>query len=190
MSYERKVKVVLHGHLKELYPHDIEMSGFSVAEILNGIGRQISVLRPKPGEDTRFFSVVGYDTHEALTGPIKPNQKELHIVPAMHGGKGGGFFKVVLGVALIAASFMMPAAGIAFSFGLSLALGGLLEILSPTPKIDRSGTSSVDPEASKYLGASQNTTKIGTRIPICYGEVQVFGHYISFDVDAKDVALK
>ena len=45
-----------------------------------------------------------------------------------------------------------------------------------------------DPEASRYLGAPQNTTKAGTRIPLLYGEHQAYGHYLSFDIDAKDVA--
>ena len=46
-----------------------------------------------------------------------------------------------------------------------------------------------DPEASKYLGADQNTVKIGTRIPLLYGKHQAFGHYLSFNVDAKDISL-
>lgn len=201
MSYERKVKVVLHGYLKKLYPHPIELSGFSAAEILNGLTRQVKELRPQLGKAPHVVQVVGYDTEQLLKGPIKKDQKELHVVPALTGGKGG-FFKVVLGVALIAASFYIGPAGLSiagslsisagsvFSFGLSLVLGGLLELLSPAPEIDKQGNAQGgDPEASKYLGANQNTTKIGTRIPIAYGLNRLYGHYVSFDVDAVDVAL-
>ena len=198
MSYERKVKVILHGELKKLYPHDIELSGFSAAEVLNGLSRQVKELRPEIGKEGHLITVVGYESEDLLRGPLRKNETEIHVVPAMAGGKG--FLKILLGVALIAASFYIGPAGLMgglisassmFSFGLSLVLGGLLEMLSPAPKIDRIGNAGAgtDPEASKYLGANQNTVRIGTRIPIAYGEVELFGHYLSFDVDAKDVAL-
>ena len=61
-------------------------------------------------------------------------------------------------------------------------------MMSPQTKIDQFGKQA-DPEASKYLSANQNTTKIVTRIPLMYGFNRAYGHYISFDVDAKDVAL-
>lgn len=196
MSYEKKVKVILHGHLRKLHPEPIEMSGYSVAQILNGICRQIKSIRPELGQEPHLISVLGYETEEQLKGPINHKETELHIVPAMAGGKGG-FLKIVLGVGLIALSFYLGPtwaamggllkASTLFSFGLSLALGGLLEVLSPAPKIDRTGNSAADPEASKYLGANQNTTKIGTRIPLAYGLIRAYGHYISFDVDVKQV---
>lgn len=197
MSYERKVKVILHGYLKKLYPDPIVLSGFSVSEIINGFCRQVKELRPDLGDEPHLISVLGYETEAQLKGPIHNEQTELHIAPAFAGGKGG-FFKVILGIGLIALSFYlgpqfsmlggMLTSSTLFSFGLSMALGGLLELLSPAPKIDRTGDTKSDPEASKYLGANQNTTKIGTRIPLAYGRNKIYGHYVSFDVDAVDVA--
>lgn len=198
MSYEKKVKVVLHGYLKDLYPHDIITTGYSVEEIMNGLGKQIKELRPSLTQDKHVISVVGYETEQDLKGPLKPDQKELHIVPAMAGNKKGGFIQVALGVAFIALALWNPAgwaigaltieASMVFGMGVSLVLGGLLQVLSPAPKMD-TGSTTQDPEASKYLGANQNTTRIGTRIPLAYGRCRLFGHYISFDIDAKDVAL-
>jgi predicted phage tail protein len=109
-----------------------------------------------------------------------------------------------VGVVLIGVAFYLGGAALAgptlfgtttvsslmFNFGLSLVMGGLLEMLSPAPKMDSSGNAASDPEASKYLGATQNTVKIGTRIPLLYGRHIAYGHYISFDVDAFDVDLK
>lgn len=107
---------------------------------------------------------------------------------------------IVLGSVFIAASFLMPAAitgvtligsttvgSMMFNFGVSLVLGGLLSFLSPAPTLDSSSTAEV--EASKYIAAGQNTVKIGTRIPILYGRHKVYGHYLSFNVDAVDVAV-
>jgi hypothetical protein len=59
-------------------------------------------------------------------------------------------------------------------------LGGILQMLAPTPK---SNTGSSD--QSLYVPSNQNTVKIGTRIPLIYGRVRHFGHYLSFNVDSK-----
>ena len=198
-----KVKIILHGYLKNLYPHDLELTGSSVKEIINGMCRQTKAFDQKPGEERHCVSVVGYETIEKLSMPLLPNVTELHIVPEMSGGKSGGLVRIVVGVVFIAAAFALGGtalagpvlfgettlAGMMFNFGLSMVLGGLLEMVSPAPKIDRAGNSAADPEASKYLGATQNTVRVGTRIPILYGKFQCFGHYLSFDVDAKDVAV-
>ena len=204
MSYERTVEVVLHGYLKDLYPEKIVLSGFSAAEIINGMCKMTKAFNPEPFKDRHFISVVGFETEESLKEALPAEIKELHIVPAMTCGKKGGFFQVVVGAVLVAAAIYFSGglaavlapgfsfglgAGLAFNFGLSLVLGGLLSMLSPQPKVSNSGAEAADPESSKYLGAGSNTVKIGTRIPIMYGEVQAYGHYISFNVDAKDVAI-
>lgn len=198
MSSEKRVKIILHGRLKKLYPHELYMSGRSVAEILNGINRQIKELRPVIGDQPNFVTVLGYETREALEAPLSKDVSEIDIMPVMAGHKGG-FLQILVGVALIAVSFALPAgfalfggmltASSVFSFGLSLVLGGLIQMLSPAPKIDQTGNTASDPEASKYLGADQNTVKIGTRIPLPYGRNMMYGHYLSFNIDAKDVAI-
>lgn len=200
MSSERKVKVILYGELKQLYPDEIEITGSCPSEILNGLVRLSPVFHRKPGHAGYPVKVVGHESREALHMPFTGDVSELHVVPDMSGGKSGGFFQIVIGVLLIAAAFIQPELaigaltiggfhGILFSIGLSLALGGLLQLISPAPKADTFGNDVADPEASKYLGASQNTVKIGTRIPLLYGEMQAFGQYLSFDVDALDVAV-
>lgn len=207
MFLERKVKIILHGYLKKLYPHNLEMSGFCVSDIINGMCKMTKAFDPKPGSEKHVISVLGFDCHEALNAPISENLKELHITPAFIGGKSGAFTRIAIGAVLIAAAFFTGGAslaagpvlfgagatattlaGVMFNVGLAIALGGLLELISPQPKADTFGNSASDPEASKYLSASQNTVKIGTRIPLAYGRVKAYGHYISFDVDAVDVA--
>ena len=201
MSYEKRVKVVLHGHLKDLYPEELYLSGSSVSEIINGMCKATPAFNPVPGRGRHSISVVGFNTIDSLNEPLPADQEELHLVPTMAGGKKGGFFQIVLGVVMIAAAiYLGPTAmlgsfqiggvgGFLFSSGLSMVLGGLLGFLSPTPKADSFSNDVADPEASKYLGASGNTVKIGTRIPIPYGENKLSGHYLSFNVDSKDVAI-
>lgn len=203
MLSNRKIKIKLHGHLKTLYPDDLELAGRSVSELVNGMCKVTKAFNPKPGRERHSIKVIGYESLDALEAPLNDNVKEIHIVPEFSGGKKGGFFKVIVGAVLIVAAFYtagwsltaltaaggLTTTGMLLNFGISLVLGGLLEMLSPQPKADKFGNSDADPEASKYLGANANTVKIGTRIPILYGEHQAFGHYISFDVDAVQVAV-
>lgn len=203
MSYEKRVKIVLHGYLKKLYPEELYLSGHNVHEIINGMCKMTKAFNPEPNKPRHLIAVVGYQSKDSLYEPIPSDVEELHLTPAFHGGKKGGFFQIVVGVVLVAAAFYTGGAslgvlgqlgiaggslGLLGNIGLSLLLGGLLTMLSPQPKISNNG-SEADPEASKYLGATQNTVKIGTRIPLIYGRVKHGGHYISFDVDAKDVAV-
>ena len=197
-----RVKVVLHGYLKDLYDKETFIEGNDVAEIINGFCKQTKSLDVPLGEERHQLRVHGFDTKESLFEPLSPDTKEIHLLPDIRGGKGGGFLKVVVGAVLIAAAVYtgggsltaLAATGstslssIMFSLGVSLVLGGLLEIISPAPQIDTLPDTQ-DPEASKYLGATQNTVKIGTRIPLLYGRHEAFGHYLSFNVDAKDISL-
>lgn len=200
MSCERTVKIVLHGYLKDLYKDEINLSGHNVAELINGMCKTTKAFNTELNSPKHMISIVGFESKESLYEPLPDNLKELHLTPALFGGKKGGFFQIVLGVVAVAVGlYLAPVgasifsltgvSGFLFNTGLSLLLGGLLSMLSPQPKTASSGSEAVDPEASKYLGATQNTVKIGTRIPIMYGENKHSGHYISFDVDAKDVAL-
>lgn len=184
--------VILHGYLKDLYPGEIRMNARSVVELVNGICRQTKVFNPTVDRGRHCIRVLGFDTEESLTQPT--DQEVIHIVPELSGGKG--LLRILAGVALIAVSFLLPgvgplavgASGLVsglFWFGASLVLGGLLQMLSPAPTMDTDAPD--NPEASKYLGAPGNTVRIGTRIPILFGRHQAYGHYMSFNIDAKDV---
>lgn len=191
-------KIILHGRLKELWDGEIIVDTETVAEAIKAMCTITGhAFDPVPGKGRHEIRVVGFDRADDLFVPS--DVEEIHLVPAFHGGKSGGFFKIVLGAVLIAASFFIPPAGLFgvswlsgslfFGMGASLLLGGVMELISPAPKLDLAGNQANDPEASKYLGANGNTVKIGTRIPIIYGKAKAFGHYIGFNVDAVDVAV-
>jgi predicted phage tail protein len=189
-----KRKLFFHGYLKNLVPDGVELSGNTVTEILNGLAKQVKALQPSLKGGKHVIQVAGFSSVESLVKPLTDDVTELHLVPAMQGGKGG-FFRIVIGaIILTAAVLAAPATGgssllAAFNaagwvsaaaiFGTTLILGGLLELVSPAPKMDLDGN-----DASKYLGASTNTTKIGTRIPLMYGENMWHGHILSFNVSS------
>lgn len=177
-----KCKVYLHGYLAAFHDGPVEMMGDTVAEIIEGLTRQLPGFRPDPIHGRHRISVVGYDRIEDVFS--EPKSDELHIVPQLSGGKQGGLVQILLGAALLAlAFFVMPAAwaltGIVKSLGAAMLLGGIAQLLAPQPNTE-------DEKKSRYLGAPKNTVAIGTRIPILYGEYRCYGHYLSFDVDAKE----
>lgn len=186
--------VIIHGEHAGRY----NVVADTIAEAITAVTRQIKTLQPVLGRPRQSFQIVDCDQFSEMTKPS--DMQEIHLVPSFTGGKGnGGFIQIVLGAVLIAASFIpglnvalvgsVTLSGMLFSMGMSLALGGVLAMMSPAPKRDSTlDTGFVgDPEQSKYLGSPKNTVAIGTRIPVGYGRHRVSGHFISFDIQAKDV---
>lgn len=202
-----KVKLFVHGALARAMPEEarvFECEAETPAEALRALFSQFNPKPPSPGKRWRV-TVAGCDTEAALHSPI-PASGELHILPAFMGTGGGrgGFTQIIIAVVLIVVAavlsyFAPPAAGTFYAFalsalagtGVSLLVGGLIQLLSPQPKTNAggSGTSSDDVEASRYLGGARNTVESGTRIPIPYGKLKLAGHYIHFDIEAEPAAI-
>ncbi|KVR97197.1 tail assembly protein [Burkholderia vietnamiensis] len=120
-------------------------------------------------------------------------EDDIRIAPIAVGAKSG-LFQTILGAALIAASFFVPGAGafgIAalsqgafFGLGVSLALGGIAQMLSPHPSAmnGNSGTQKV----SYYFSGAQNTAYQGGPVPLLYGQMTVGSTVISEGIVSYD----
>lgn len=181
-----KKKIILHGYLKDLYAAPIEVEAATVAEAMRSL-EQIPELQPEDGQPHPVV-ILGVESEMALYA--NTTMEEIHVHPRTGGGGGrNGIMQVLIGVALIAIGIWNPAflasVGISstqlFLAGGLMALGGILQMLAPKPDED-------DERTSNYLGATQNTVKIGTPIPLGYGTRKIGGHYLSFDVDAVNVS--
>jgi predicted phage tail protein len=126
-------------------------------------------------------------------------QQEIKIIPVV-GGAGKTFQavgKIVLGVALIALSivggtFIGPIALSLFAtVGGSLVLGGVAQLLTPTPQlgVTPSGLSdsdlegSKDPRESYSFSGIQNVSRQGLPISLIYGETVVGSIVASAGID-------
>ncbi|MFN4275357.1 MAG: hypothetical protein ACK4FJ_03580 [Ferrovibrio sp.] len=196
-------RVILHGYLADLYRGPLpEFEAESAAEAIYAFTMQTKALNPKPGQQRHCVRVVGFEDPGLLFHPTEV--EDIHLVPDFSGGGGGngGFFKIVLGAVLVVAAFAsaggslaamvkagaLSGTGLLTSLGMSLMLGGVMELISPAPKRDTGGIGpQADVPASRYLGAPKNTVKIGTRIILAYGRNQVYGHFLSFDINAKQI---
>lgn len=126
---------------------------------------------------------------------VPPGREDIRIAPVLQGAKRAGLFQAVLGVALIALavwnpSFIGLSAKVALGVGMagfSMALGGVVQMLSPQAK----GLSAKDAPnngASYNFNGPVNTSAQGNAVPILYGRMLVGSAVISAGIYAEDQA--
>ncbi|MBH9301296.1 tail assembly protein [Pseudomonas aeruginosa] len=112
--------------------------------------------------------------------------REVRIVPVLTGSKRAGLLQTILGAVIFTASFFVPGMqGWGQSLGASLALGGVIQMLSPQAQGLKQ---SAAPEnlPSYAFGSARNTTASGNPVPICYGKRRWGGAIISASIYAED----
>lgn len=107
--------------------------------------------------------------------------KPIKIVPVIRGSKQG-VLQTVLGAVLVVAGLAF-AAPWAVQLGAALALGGVVQMLTPQTSTSSNG---VDNGASYTFNGPVNTTAAGNPVPLLYGELMVGGAIISGGVEAVD----
>lgn len=135
------------------------------------------------------------------------DRESIRFIPTLTGAGGNGITSVLLGVALIAASFIpglnvavwSTAAGVAgaatyasvaFGIGVSLALGGLAQMLTPTPKASSINTSPTAENAPSYaFNGPVNVTAQGNPVPIGYGRMIVGSAVISAGIVTEEIPI-
>jgi predicted phage tail protein len=129
------------------------------------------------------------DDETQLHFPVGSTE-EIKIVPVVQGSSGVG--KILAGIGLVVASIFIPGSaaflgiglkGLAFSIGASLVLGGVAEILAPTPK--SFNRDERDPTASRVFSGVANVSRAGIPLPVVYGETAVGSVVVSLGVRAK-----
>lgn len=149
---------------------------------LAGLGMRFAVFRNRKNVGTADFARGG--THE------------VRIVPVVSGSKRGGVLQTVIGVALIvAASIATGGVGAAFAagggwgmaatVGLSMTLGGVVQLLSPQAQ-GLSQSAAAENMPSYAFGSAKNTTASGNPVPICIGKRRWGGAIISASIYAED----
>lgn len=179
--------------MKKLYPGEIRVAATNIRDAISFL-KLIPELQPRRGSFHRV-RIRGVKTELDLN--LYPEDGVIDVF-AHFGGSGGrnGIFQIILGIVIIGAVLIASggtAAGIAaLEFagmtgsqillgGAMMLLGGLVSLFSPAPSMDTDNNS----EASKYLPATGNTVRIGTRIPIIYGTRKFGGHILSLNVDSS-----
>ena len=203
-------KIRLYGKLAKFIGHRVlEADVATAAEAVRFLLANWPELERHMSDQHYRVSVGSYDLDlEELHDPA--GQQEIKITPVL-AGAGGSTTKILIGIALIAGAIILgPAAGgflglgmglsgagmgiiggaAAITFGLigvSLVIGGIAQLLTPTPKVPTGPDTQNDPRKSYSFSGIQNTSRQNTPVPIVYGETIVGSVVISAGIDTVQV---
>jgi predicted phage tail protein len=141
---------------------------------LDRLGMRFAIFRNRKNESAESFELGG--------------TRELRIVPVVSGSKRAGILQTIIGAVIFVASFYVPGMqGWGQSFGASLMMGGVMQMLSPQSSgLKQSGAPENLP--SYAFGSAKNTTASGNPVPICIGRRRWGGAIISASIYAEDKA--
>ena len=203
-------KIKLHGELAEFLGQDeFEAVVKTTAEAVKFLITNFPKLEAYMSN--RYYQVIVGDNEldkDQIHDPV--GKSEIHFVPVISGAGGSSFNRILLGGALIGASFLFPGAGLFGTYGTGmtpaviagkgalatkigtalsavgagLVLNGVSEILFPLPTPEEQED---DPRISFNFSGVQNTSRAGTAHPIVYGEIVCGSVVISASVDTNQV---
>ena len=206
-------KIKLYGELAKEIGHK-EFEDINVSNVAQAVSFLINNFPQLESHmANRYYKVIANKYYQVLFGKEDVNIHELHFpvgksdikfVPVISGS--GGIGKALFGGALIALSFGVgglftapltmsggfAAAGLgakaAFGIGAGLVLGGVSDMLFPTPKAPEF-SSEQDPRLSFAFSGTQQTSRAGTPVPLVYGEIFTGSVVISSSIDTEQVQV-
>ena len=190
-------KIKLYGKLAKFIGHRVlEADVATAAEAVRFLVANWPEVERHMADQHYRVSIGTYDIdleelhHPAGAAPIS-------FVPVVAGA--GAVGRILAGIAIIAFAIVTAGAGIAglglgfsastaISIGLvgaSLIIGGIAELLTPTPS---TSTDEGDPRKSFSFSGIQNVSRAGVPVPVVYGETLVGSVVISAGIDIVQVS--
>ncbi|MEA3250128.1 MAG: tail assembly protein [Pseudomonadota bacterium] len=192
-------EIHLHGSLGAHFGGRFSLDVRDPAEAVRALGIQL------PG----FREAIEADNWHVIRGPLEDgdsldeggltvslgNQNEIHILPAIEGA-GDGAGKVIGGIALVGAAMFIPGgaalAGIALQpavagLGISMALGGVSQMLAPTPQSGYEEREPPDQRPSFLFDGPVNTSTQGLPVPVVYGRIKTGSVVVSAGMTAEEI---
>jgi predicted phage tail protein len=194
-------KIKLYGKLAKFIGHRVlEADVATAAEAVRFLLANWPELEAHMSDQHYRVSIGTYDLElQELHHPA--GQAPISFVPVVAGA--GAVGRILAGIAIIAFAIVTAGAGLiaglglgfgastAISIGLvglSLVVGGVAQLLTPTPKVLQGADNQDDPRKSYSFSGIQNTSRAGTPVPIVYGETVVGSVVISAGIDTVQVA--
>ena len=199
-------KIKLYGKLAKFIGHRVlEADVATAAEAVRFLLANWPEVERHMADQHYRVSIGTYDIdleelhHPAGAAPIS-------FVPVVAGA--GSVGRIIAGIALIALAIAVPGLGAAagakaaatifgtgFSslalsvgfLGASLVIGGVAQLLTPTPKVKQGSDGQDDPRKSYSFSGIQNVSRAGVPVPIVYGETVVGSVLISAGIDTVQV---
>lgn len=146
----------------------------------------------------RFAFFSGKNNISLQEFDMSSGSTEFEMEPVIEGSKRGGALQIIIGAVAIVAAFFTAGASLAAygaalgtttavglattaltSLGISMLLGGVVQMLTPQPKYNIGASSSTDNKPNYAFGAPVNTVAMGYPVPVLYGEREIGGAIIS-----------
>ncbi|QLG93867.1 tail assembly protein [Pseudomonas yamanorum] len=186
INYQPMTTILLYGQLRQ-FGRSFRLSVRTPAEAIKALCVQI------PGLERFISSAKSRGVEFAVfrgSKNIGANELDyagaevIRIAPVITGSKRAGLLQTIVGVILIAASFIPGFQAIA-PVGIALVAGGVIQMLSP--QAGGLKTSAAPENTPGYaFGSAKNTTASGNPVPLCYGKRRVGGAIISAAIYAED----
>jgi predicted phage tail protein len=181
-------KIKLYGKLAKFIGHRVlEADVASAAEAVRFLLANWPELEAHMNDQHYRVSIGTYDlTAEELYDPA--GAAPISFVPVVAGA--GAVGRIIAGIALVAIGLFVPGIGalgvqILVGVGASLVLGGIAQLLTPTPSTSKDEG---DPRKSFSFSGIQNTNRAGVPVPVVYGETLVGSVVVSAGIDIVQVS--
>ena len=190
LNAERPTRIVLHGPLADEFGAEHRLYVASPGEAVRALCCTRKGFRERVSEPGASYSILVGDRPIPMEGlKLCTGTEDLHIVPVVEGGKDSTD-QILIGAVLVVASFYMPASwgflsSAAFGMGSGMVIGGIAQMLSPAPGIDKPAERPENKPSAIFNGPV-NTISQEHPIQILYGEMEVGSAVIATMIDNSD----
>lgn len=188
-------QVKLYGPLGSRFGREFQFMVSNVRDVMSALSTQLpgfkKYMMDAHHQGLTFAVFVGKRNigKDELIDPTGGDQ--IRIVPIYQGSKRQGVLQTIIGVVLIVVGAVLSAYGFGavgapmIKFGISLAAGGIAQMLAPQPK-GLGASDTPDNGASYVFNGGVNTQAQGNPVPAAYGECWAGSAIISGGIYAED----
>ena len=191
-------EIYLHGAMGEKYGTDpIYLDVATPHMLAKALCHRFGVKFKQEFKETWMKFVVKQDEDETyVTDEMGAERKmpedcEVHITPVVEGS--GRFGQIILGVILIVVGVVFsaalgPAAEYFIMAGVGLVVGGVAQLLMPTPKIDDyTQADRAENKPNFVFNGAVNVYEQGGPVPLCYGRTKAGSVVISAGFNVEQI---
>ena len=176
--------IYLKGRMGKLFGEHHRLNVKTVQEAMHAIDTMKGGLRQYlidcTENNVKFSVQKGEDFLSNQTAGIELGKDDIIITPVPRGSAKDGLTELIIGVILIIVGFSMGdpetvsrGAQLLISIGTSLALQGIVTLLTDEPDV-------LNEEESSMFNGPINNTKSGVPVPLCFGKMEVGGAVVNF----------
>jgi predicted phage tail protein len=182
MSELKTIK--LYGHLGKKFGKSFQLAVATPSEAVRALSINLKGFKEYLKQHNFHVFLDKMDIGKEELGSIT-TADIIKIIPVTVGS--GGFFKVVIGIALMIYAPEMSSTW--FSVGASMVLSGISEILFAPPRNKDTSTEKPENTPSYVFNGPINTTGSGNPVSLCYGKVRVGSQVISAGLTSREIPI-